>query len=135
MSSDALSALHQVTTLYLTTYSADGKSGTVPIWFFLHHHQIYFCTQRESLKVRRIQQTGKARLHLGRNTGPSFDCTATILDHDANLIALLLRTYRQRYWFRWLFLGPRLKRAFARGDELIVQLVPQSDADTSGCTP
>ena len=125
MPKDAMSALRKVTTLYLTTYSASGKSGTVPIWFFVHHDQIYFCTQRDSLKVRRIRETGRAQIQLGRRTGPSFDCSAHLLEHDASLIAHLLRTYRKRYWFRWLFLGPRLKRAFDRGDELIVQLIPQ----------
>lgn len=131
MSPDAIRALQQVTTLYLTTYSQSGKSGTVPIWFFLHHNQLYFCTQRDSLKVRRIQQTGRVRIHLGRRTGPSMDCTAQVVDHDATLIALLLRTYRRRYWFRWIFLGPRLKRAFVQGEELIVQLIPQLEPGAS----
>lgn len=131
MSSDMISALNQVTTLYLTTYSPSGKSGTVPIWFFLHHDQVYFCTQRDSLKVRRIRQTGRARIHLGRRNGLGVDCTAQVVDHDATLVALLLRIYRRRYWFRWLFLGPRLKRAFAQGEELIVQLIPQLEPGAS----
>jgi hypothetical protein len=36
----------------------------------------------------------------------------------------LLRTYRQRYGWRWFFLGRRLRRAFADGTEVIVQLKP-----------
>jgi PPOX class probable F420-dependent enzyme len=124
MSPDLTSALQRASTLYLTTYSRTGQSGTVPIWFFLHEGAIYFCTQRGSLKVRRLRQTGRATLHIGRRSGPCLACTAQILDDDPDLQALLVRTYRKRYWFRWLFLGPRLRRAFARGEEILVRLTP-----------
>jgi PPOX class probable F420-dependent enzyme len=122
VSSTIQRALGSARTLYLTTYSASGKAGTVPIWFFVHHEHIYFCTQRDSLKVRRMRRRSQVTLHIGRRTGPRLACTARLLEDDAALQALLLRTYRTRYWFCWLFLGPRLRRAFARGEEIIVQL-------------
>jgi PPOX class probable F420-dependent enzyme len=117
-------ALQRATLLYLTTYNRRGQSGTVLIWFFLHQEAIYFCTLRDSLKVRRIRQTGRATLHIGSRTGPRLDCMARLLEPNAALQALLLRTYRTRYRWRWLLLGPRLRRAFARGTEVIVQLIP-----------
>lgn len=131
MSPDATRALQGARLLYLTTYSRTGKSGTVPIWFFLHDGVIYFCTQRDSLKARRLRQTGRATLHVGRRHGPRLDCAAQILDHAPELQALLVRTYRKRYWLRWLFLGPRLRRAFTRGEEIIVRLTPVSAAAVS----
>ena len=124
MSPEVTNALQRASTLYLTTYSRTGRSGTVPIWFFLHEGAIYFCTQRDSLKVRRLRQTGRATLHVGRRRGPGLACTAQILDDAPELQALLVRTYRKRYWFRWLFLGPRLRRAFARGEEILIRLTP-----------
>jgi PPOX class probable F420-dependent enzyme len=124
MSPEIKQALQHTKTLYLTTYSRSGKSGTVPVWFFLHQEAIYFCTLRESLKVRRIRQTGWVTLHIGRRTGPRLDCAARLLDDAPAIQALLLRTYRPRYPVRWLLLGPRLRRAFARGAETIVQLTP-----------
>lgn len=124
VSSTVQRALRAARILYLTTYSAKGKAGTVPIWFFVHHEHIYFCTQRDSLKVRRMRRRHHVTLHIGRRTGPRLTCTAHLLEDTAALQALLLRTYRTRYWFAWLFLGPRLRRAFARGEEIIVQLTP-----------
>ena len=121
-------ALEQTTRLYLTTYNRQGQSGTVPIWFFLHADVLYFCTLRHSLKARRIQQTGRATVHIGHRSGPQLDCTAHILEHTPELQDLLLRTYRWRYRWRWLFIGLRLRRAFAHGDEIIVQLTPQDTA-------
>ena len=124
MSPDTYYALQRSTLLYLTTYNRRGQSGTVPIWFFLYEDAIYFCTQRGSLKVRRIQQTGRVTLHIGSRAGPRLDCTARILEDDPTLQAILLRTYRKRYSWRWFLLGRRLRRAFAGGTEVIVQLKP-----------
>lgn len=117
-------ALHRARTLYLTTYSRHGKEGTVPIWFFLQHGMIYFCTQRDSLKVRRMRHNNRVTLHIGRRQGPQLTCTARLIEQDTALQALLCRTYRRRYCLRWLFLGPRLRRALARGDAILVQLTP-----------
>jgi PPOX class probable F420-dependent enzyme len=124
MPSDVLDALRRTKTVYLTTWSASGKSGTVQIWFFEQCGLIYFCSQRETLKVRRIRRSGRAALNIGRRTGPQLTCTARIVDNDPEVRQLLLQTYRSRYWFRWFFLGPRIQRAFNRGEEVVVELTP-----------
>ena len=134
MSPETQRALQCSTLLYLTTYNRRGQSGTVPIWFFVHADAIYFCTLRDSLKARRIRQTGRATLHIGSRRGPRLDCTARWLENDPALQAVLLCAYHQRYGWRWFFLGPRLRRAFARGAEVIVQLSPRN-ADTLPPTP
>jgi PPOX class probable F420-dependent enzyme len=126
MTPDMHRALQQATVLYLTTYNTAGRSGTVPIWFFLHNDMIYFCTQRDSLKVRRLRQTARATIRIGSQTGLRLDCSAHLVEHDPALQALLLRTYRRQYRWYWLFMGPRLYWAFARGKEVIVQLTPHS---------
>lgn len=126
MTDEQRRALQRAKRLYLTTYNPRGRSGTVPIWFFLHQDALYFCTRRESLKVRRIQQTGRATIRIGRRNGPRIDCRAELLSDDTELQDLLLRTYRWRYRWTWCFIGPRLRRAFARGEEAIVRLTPLS---------
>lgn len=131
MPADAFEALGRTKTVYLTTFSASGNAGTVPIWFFQHDGRIYFCSLRDALKVRRIRRSGRAMLNIGRRTGPQLTCTAIILDHDPALQALLLRTYRQRYWLTWLFVGPRIRRAFARGEEVIIELIPTAPHDAA----
>jgi PPOX class probable F420-dependent enzyme len=124
MSSDVFDALRRTKTVYLTTWSASGTSGTVPIWFFEHHGRIYFCSHRDTLKVRRIRRSGRAALHIGRRSGPQLTCAARVVDNDPEVRQLLLQAYRRRYRFRWLFLGPRIQRAFRRDDEVVVELTP-----------
>jgi PPOX class probable F420-dependent enzyme len=132
MSSDAFDALSRTKTVYLTTWSASGKSGTVPIWFFEHHRRIYFCSQRDTLKVRRIRRSGHAALHIGSRHGPQLTCTARIVDDDPEVRQRLVQTYRRRYWLRWLFLGPRIQRALNRGEEVIIELTPDIE---QACMP
>jgi PPOX class probable F420-dependent enzyme len=127
MTPEVARALQCATTLYLTTYNRHGQLGTVPIWFFVHQGCIYFCTLRQSLKVRRLRQTGRCTIHIGRRTGPEIECDARLLDDNPDLQALMLHTYRRRYPVRWLLIGPRLRRAFARGEEIIVQLSPRQE--------
>ncbi|WP_089945577.1 pyridoxamine 5'-phosphate oxidase family protein [Candidatus Entotheonella palauensis] len=127
MPSDTFDALSRTKTVYLTTWSASGKPGTVPIWFFEHRGLIYFCSQRDTLKVRRIRRSGRATLNIGRRTGPQLPCTARIVTGDPEVRQLLLQTYRRRYRFRWLFLGPRIQRAFNRDEEVIVELTPDAE--------
>ena len=68
---DFFDALRRTKTIYLTTCSASGISGTVPIWFFEHRGRIYFCSRRDTLKVRRIRRSGHAVLRVGRRSGPA----------------------------------------------------------------
>ena len=117
-------ALQRAKLLYLTTFGASGKSGTVPVLFRFDDDAIYFCSQRDTLKVRRIRQTGRVRVHAGRPDGPGLSCSAQLLEDAPDLQARLLRSYRRRYWLRWLVLGPRLRRAFADGSEVLIRLLP-----------
>ncbi|PON14983.1 hypothetical protein C2W62_26190 [Candidatus Entotheonella serta] len=127
MPSDAFDALSRTKTVYLTTWSPSGKAGTVQIWFFEHDRRIYFCSQRDTLKVRRIRRSGRADLTIGSRTGPKLACSARIVDDDPDIKQLLVQTYRRRYWFRWLFLGPRIQRAFRSGEEVVVELTPDAE--------
>ena len=117
-------ALQGAKLLYLTTFGANGKSGTVPVLFLLDEGAIYFCSQRNTLKVRRIRQTGWVTVHAGSPSGPSLSCGAQLLEDAPELQVRLLHTYRRRYWLRWWILGPRLRKAFADGTEVLIRLVP-----------
>ena len=117
-------ALQRAKLLYLTTFGASGKSGTVPVLFRFDDDAIYFCSQRDTLKVRRIRQTGRVMVHADRPDGPGLACSAQLLEDAPDLQARLLRSYRRRYWLRWLVLGPRLRQAFADGSEVLIRLVP-----------
>ncbi len=58
-------ALRRASYLYLTTYGASGRSGTVPVWCWYDGDAAYFTTQRESLKARRIRETGRVTVRVG----------------------------------------------------------------------
>lgn len=118
-------ALQCAKLLYLTTFGANGKSGTVPVLFLFDDDAIYFCSQRDTLKVRRIRQTGRVTVRAGGPDGPGLACGAQLLEDAPELQARLLRSYRRRYWLRWLILGPRLRKAFAAGTEVLIRLVPE----------
>ena len=117
-------ALRRARLLYLTTVGANGKSGTVPVLFLFDDDAIYLCSQRDTLKVRRIRQTGRVTVHAGKPDGPGLSCSAQLLEDAPDLQARLLRSYRRRYWLRWLILGPRLRQAFADGTEVLIRLTP-----------
>lgn len=117
-------ALQRARLLYLTTVGANGKAGTVPVLFQLDDDAIYFCSQRDTLKVRRIRQTGRVMVHAGKPDGPGLSCSAQLLEDAPDLQTRLLRSYRRRYWLRWLILGPRLRQAFADGTEVLIRLTP-----------
>ena len=117
-------ALQRAKLLYLTTVGTNGKSGTVPVLFLFDDDAIYFCSQRDTLKVRRIRQTGRVTVHAGKPDGPGQSCSAQLLEDAPDLQARLLRSYRRRYWLRWLILGPRLRQAFADGTEVLIRLAP-----------
>ena len=119
-------ALEGARLLYLTTFSATGRSGTVPVLFLLDGHTIYFCSQRDTVKVRRIQQTGRATVRPGKSEGLALSCRAELLESVPDLEARLLRTYRRRYPLRWLVLGPRLRKSFADGTEVVIRLQPEN---------
>ena len=117
-------ALQRAKLLYLTTVGANGKTGTVPVLFRFDDDAIYFCSQRDTLKVRRIRQTGQVTVHAGKPDGPGLSCSAQLLEDAPDLQTRLLRSYRRRYWLRWLILGPRLRQAFADGTEVLIRLTP-----------
>src|SRR6185295_10950617 len=75
-----LDALRRASYIYLTTYSASGKSGTVPTWLWLHDDLVYFTTQRASLKARRIHDNGRVTVRVGKKDGPAFEGRAEWVD-------------------------------------------------------
>ena len=71
MDPELVTALRRTRYLYLTTYSDAGKPGTVPTWCWLHEDAVYFTTQRASLKARRIKDSGRVTVHVGKKDGPA----------------------------------------------------------------
>jgi PPOX class probable F420-dependent enzyme len=118
-------ALARAKRMYLTTWSAGGKAGTVPVWFMPKDGSLYFTTGRTSLKARRMARSGRARVALGAADGPSFDVRAELLDDRPDLAREILAAYRRKYPIVVpLFMGFFIRRRLARKENVIVRLTP-----------
>lgn len=116
-------ALRGAKYLYLTTYSASGKSSTVPVWCWYDGRDVYFTTDQASLKARRIRSTGRVMVHVGAKNGPAFEGRAELVEGRADLEAELLRTYRRKYWLLVpLYMGPWIRRRLASGRSTLVRI-------------
>ena len=118
-------ALRQAKYIYLTTYGASGKSGTVPVWVWYERPHAYFTTQRQSLKARRIRETGRVTVRVGTRDGPRFEARAEWLDGRRDLEDALLRAYRRKYWLLVpLWMGRYIRRRLGTGQSVLVRVTP-----------
>jgi PPOX class probable F420-dependent enzyme len=119
---EALSRAHYI---YLTTYSKAGTPGTVPTWCWLHDDAVYFTTQRASLKARRIKNSGRVTVHVGKKGGPSFEGQAELVEDRPDLEAILLRAYRRKYWIIVpLWMGRYIRKGLAAKTSVLIRILP-----------
>jgi PPOX class probable F420-dependent enzyme len=120
-------ALRRAKYLYLTTYGASGKSSTVPVWCWYDGRDVYFTTDRESLKARRIRGTGRVTARVGARDGPSFEGRAELVDGRPDLEANLLRAYHRKYWILVPFyMGRWIRRRLGSGRSALVRVSARS---------
>jgi PPOX class probable F420-dependent enzyme len=125
VTSDVEAALKTAKYIYLTTYSATGKPGTVPVWCWPHDGAVYFTTQRASLKARRIRETGRATVHVGSKDGPAFDGRAEWVDGRPDLESALLEAYRRKYPLLVpLWMGRRIRKGLAAQTSVLIRISP-----------
>jgi PPOX class probable F420-dependent enzyme len=116
-------ALRRAKYIYLTTYAASGKSGTVPVWVWYDRPHAYFTTQRQSLKAQRIRETGRVTVRVGTKDGPRFEARAEWLDGRRDLEDALLRAYRRKYWLLVpLWMGRYIRRRLGTGQSVLVRV-------------
>lgn len=118
-------ALARAKRIYLTTWSASRKSGTVPVWFMVKDGRLYFTTIRASLKARRIKATGRVRVAVGSRTGPGFDGTAEWVDDRPDLERELLEVYRRKYPIAVpLLMGRRIRKGLVAKTSVLIRITP-----------
>lgn len=127
MTPELIQALQAARYMYLTTYSQNGKPGTVPVWLWYHDGQVYFTTQRDSLKARRIKKTGQVTVHVGTRGGPSFAGRAEWVDDRPDLEEALLSAYRRKYWLLVpLWMGRSIRKGLAGKTSVLIRITPQT---------
>jgi PPOX class probable F420-dependent enzyme len=110
--------------IYLTTYSAAGKPGTVPTWCWLHEGALYFTTQRASLKARRIKNDGRVTVHVGRTDGPVFEGRAECVDDRPDLEAAILAAYHRKYWVLVpLWMGRYIRKGLGAKTSVLIRIL------------
>jgi PPOX class probable F420-dependent enzyme len=118
-------ALARAKYIYVTTWSRDGRPGTVPTWVWAHGGCAYFTTRRDSLKARRIRNTGRVTIHVGKRDGPAFEGRAEWVDDRPDLEAALLSAYHRKYWLLVpLFMGRHIRKGLARKTSVLVRVTP-----------
>ena len=118
-------AIRQAKYMYVTTYSAAGKPGTVPTWLWPHGDHVYFTTKRESLKARRIRDNGRVTVRVGKKDGPAFEGRAEWVDDRPDLEAALLADYRRKYWLVVpLGMGRYIRKGLAAKTSVLIRISP-----------
>jgi len=122
-------ALRRASYLYVTTYGRAGGSGTVPVWCWYDGRDVYFTTQRASLKARRIRDTGRVSVRVGRRDGPALEGRAEWVDGRPDVETRLLEAYRRKYWLLVpLWMGRRIRRGLASRASVLIRITPGAAA-------
>jgi len=125
LNSDLARALGKAKYMYVTKYSRAGKPGTVQTWLWPHDGAVYFTTQRQSLKARRIRDTGRVTVHVGARDGPVFEGRAEWVEDRPDLEQALLRAYRRKYWLLVpLWMGRSIRKGLARKSSVLIRITP-----------
>jgi len=118
-------ALQAAKYMYLTTYSRAGKPGTVPVWLWYHEGAVYFTTQRQSLKARRVRNSGRVTVHVGTKDGPAFEGRAEWVDDRPDVEEALLAAYRRKYWIVVpLYMGRYIRRGLKNKTSVLIRITP-----------
>ncbi len=117
-------ALRDAKEIYLATRRTNGeRSSIVPVWFMYTGDAVYFATSPHSYKAKRIGRGSLVDVWVGSRGGPHFTAKGELLK-DAALAQSMEKHYRSKYWIAWLgFFRPNPSR-LARGEIVIVRLIP-----------
>ena len=111
--------------MYVTTYSRAGRPSTVPTWLWHRDGAVYFTTQRQSLKARRIRDNGRVTVHVGTKDGPALEGRAQWVDDRPVLERAILAAYRRKYWLLVpLWMGRYIKKGLARKTSVLIRITP-----------
>jgi PPOX class probable F420-dependent enzyme len=117
--------------MYVTTYSREGRAGTVPTWLWPHDGAVYFTTKRPSLKARRIRDNGRVTVHVGEKDGPAFEGRAEWVDDRPEIERAILAAYRRKYWLLVpIWMGRYIQKGLANKTSVLIRITP-----TDGSNP
>ena len=93
-------ALQQEAEVSITTYDADGKPGTVSVWFVYEAGKAYMATGRGSRKVCKLKANPRARLAFCRRNGPTVEGRGRICTEE-DLVRRVAPVLNHKYGGAW----------------------------------
>lgn len=100
--------------IYTATQRKSGElSESVPIWFMYDGDKVFFTTEPDSWKARRIARGSPLIINVGSKDGPKLLGKATKVT-DPAVVDRMGQAYSKKYWIAWLGLfRPRSGRVTA----------------------
>jgi PPOX class probable F420-dependent enzyme len=100
--------------IYTATQRKDGSlSSFAPVWFAWDGGRIFFTTEPDSWKARRIARGSALTIRVGSKTGPTLVGRPARVT-DPALVDRMGQAYSAKYWIAWLGLfRPRSSRVSA----------------------
>jgi PPOX class probable F420-dependent enzyme len=107
-------ALREADLIYVATRRRNGALSAIkPIWFSYDSGKIFFTTEPDSWKAKRIAAGSPLYIWVGSADGPFVQGTAERVT-DPALIERMGDAYARKYWIAWLGLfKPRSSRVTA----------------------
>ena len=97
MTNDELVRLGKFNYINIETYRKNGHPVRTPLWFVIKGDRIYFRTDRESGKVKRITNNQNVRLAAcdirGKLNGPWLDGEAHLEEFDSEVFSMIRKKY------------------------------------------
>lgn len=108
--------------MYITTYNAEGKPGTVEVWFAHDNGRVFIYTGRSSVKAQKLLKDPRATLAFGSRSGPRMDGKAQFRADEASIrraVTLLNAKYDNYY-------GPvdAVVNTCLHGDGVMLEITP-----------
>lgn len=125
LSADLEKLLSESTYVYIASSRKDGNFGkAAEIWYLYHDGAVYVGTRPTSWRVRRINWgRPQAKIWVGKQDGPSFAATGSLVDDDA-IEKLILESFAVKYPGGWKKYADGFRKGFADGSRVVVKYAP-----------
>ena len=116
------SALREEAEVVITTYDANGRPGSVPIWFACVGGKVYMATGRESLKVRKLRINPWVCLSFPGRKSMSLDGTGRVCAEES-LVCRVAPLLNRKYEGAWGHDAHMVRRLLS-GDAVLLEVTP-----------
>lgn len=118
--------LASATYVYVQSERKSGELGApAEIWFHVDDGAVWVGTRPTSWRVRRIAAgRTRARIAVGRVSGPAFEATGALVD-DAAAATRLMEAFAKKYPEGWKRYEQSFRDGFKTGDRVLVRYTPK----------